>query len=161
MLAGVLFAFHPGVINYAARRIWASSFTILGLMLSLMVLYQLRERPGLLRAILCGLVLGSTALFNPRVLAFVPLAMLWLLWRATGQRKETLAYIAAVAVTMIVVLLPWTYRNYVTFERILPVKGNFGQNFWQGNNPYVVTVGVHISPLKVLEKHLDAESRTR
>ena len=35
----------------------------------------------------------------------------------------------------LLVILPWTLRNYVHFQKIIPISNNGGINFWIGNNP--------------------------
>lgn len=151
IISSLLWAFHPGAINYAARRIWSSSFTALGLVLIVLLCLRLRDRSSrVLECFLCGLAMALTALTNPVVLAFVPFALLWLAWNSGKDRKTAIGQAGVITITMIVALIPWTVRNYFVFHQFVFIKGTSGLNLWQGNNPYVVKVGAGIYPEQYL-----------
>jgi hypothetical protein len=42
--------------------------------------------------------------------------------------------LAASVLTCVLVILPWTIRNYVTFHRLMPIRDNFGLELWIGNH---------------------------
>jgi hypothetical protein len=48
--------------------------------------------------------------------------------------------LAASVVTCVLVLLPWTIRNYTTFHRLVPIRDNFGLELWLGNHEGVTHV---------------------
>jgi hypothetical protein len=50
-------------------------------------------------------------------------------------RRQVVPVVAA-AVAMILVLAPWTVRNYQLFHRVVPVAQSAGYNLWKGFNPY-------------------------
>ena len=44
--------------------------------------------------------------------------------------------------TCVLGIVPWTARNYAAFGQLVPVKSNFGLEFWLGNNPDVKIIFV-------------------
>jgi hypothetical protein len=44
---------------------------------------------------------------------------------------------SASALIFTIGLVPWTIRNYVVFDKLIPLRSNFGLELWLGNNPDV------------------------
>jgi 4-amino-4-deoxy-L-arabinose transferase-like glycosyltransferase len=80
-------------------------------------------------ALVTGLMTGLAILVRPGMIFFLGLAALWLLWR----RHPRLA-VWFVAST-IVVVGPWTVRNYLREGRLILVAAEGGVTFWTGNHP--------------------------
>ncbi len=76
-----------------------------------------------------GLLTGIGILVRPALLLFLPMALVWLIVR---RRVTTALLLAAGA---IVVVGPWTARNYVHHERFVLVASDGGVTFWTGNHP--------------------------
>ena len=79
-----------------------------------------------LSALIAGLALqltmttwGVAALVNPALLTPLPVLALWLLDRGRKWRQ-----VFVMATFTIVVILPWTIRNYVAFHEIMPIRSN-------------------------------------
>ena len=53
--------------------------------------------------------------------------------------RQSLRYLSLSAIVAIAILAPWTIRNYIVFDRFVPISTNGGFNFWRGNND--VTTG--------------------
>lgn len=85
------------------------------------------SRPGLM-GLACGVVGGLAMLVRPAMVLFFVLAGLWLLW----QRRPRL--VAALAVGSLIVVAPWTARNYTHYGRFVLVASEGGVTFWTGNN---------------------------
>ncbi len=120
---------------------WALAFTAI-----------LARRPSAGRsagsAVAAGLCWGALGLGRPTMLAFVPLAVLWVMWnhsdKARWLRDSGLLVAAA-----IVVVLPWTVRNYTMLGQFVPVATNGGFVFWNGNNPFTTGSGHEVYTEKV------------
>ena len=81
-------------------------------------------------AVSAGLLWGLAILTRETVLYFVPLAALWLATRAApGARLRAGVFLVAA----LVVVAPWTYRNWLEFQAFVPVSTAGGQNLFQGN----------------------------
>jgi hypothetical protein len=94
------------------------SETLLGLLVVLCALaaYRLRENPGAARAALLGALIALAALTRGEALL---LALLLLPWR-----RPRLA--AVVVLVCVVVLAPWTIRNFSTFDKPVLLSTNEG-----------------------------------
>jgi len=84
--------------------------------------------------LLFGALAGLAALTNTTLLAVFLFFWMWLwigkLRRGGLPHKPVLASIAV----CLLVLLPWTIRNFATFHRVIPVRDNFGLELWIGNH---------------------------
>jgi 4-amino-4-deoxy-L-arabinose transferase-like glycosyltransferase len=83
----------------------------------LLVAIALRDRPGVRLAAALGALIGLAALTRSEALLLLLLIGLPLTWR---QKKQTLALLAA----CIVVLAPWTIRNWSAFDRPTLISHN-------------------------------------
>lgn len=108
---------------------------VLGLALCLLD-YDARRRAGSLAA--AGLLLGLLAWTRPNVLLFLPLAALWVGWRAgrgPGGRRAALAAPAGLVCCAALAVLPVTARNFLVSGELVPVTAGAGLNLYLGNNP--------------------------
>ncbi len=81
------------------------------------------------RAAAAGALCGLAILTRPAMLFFLPVAAVWLVVR----RHAGVA--AVLAVTALVIVAPWTLRNYRTHGRLVLVASEGGVTFWTGNHP--------------------------
>jgi len=136
MLAACFLAGLPGFIVYSSLISTDALFmllTTLCLVLALRRGEADRNRTVVMGG-LCGVVAGATALVRATALALLPM---WAVvrWLATGNKRRTAIWLASAAMSMALVMLPWTVRNYMRFGVLIPVSTNGGVNFWIGNNP--------------------------
>jgi 4-amino-4-deoxy-L-arabinose transferase-like glycosyltransferase len=117
----------------ASVRLWVSSLSALCLCIAIWLLLDLDSSPRISTALAFGFVAGLAALVDTSLLALFPFFWLWLWWnwRHSGKSRNS-ALLAPIAVC-ILVIAPWTLRNYVTFHRLIPVRDNFGLELWVGN----------------------------
>jgi 4-amino-4-deoxy-L-arabinose transferase-like glycosyltransferase len=84
---------------------------------------------------LSGLIFGLAGLSKTLYLALFPLFIIWFwLSRRAGARDLLKAAVISGIVSMIVIS-PWSIRNYLVFREFIPVNLNNGYNLWVGNNP--------------------------
>jgi hypothetical protein len=78
---------------------------------------------------LAGLLAGAATLTRPAMLFFLALAGMWLL----ARRR----YPTAIALTIgaILVVAPWTLRNWRVHDRFVLIASEGGVTFWTGNHP--------------------------
>ena len=117
----------------------------LSLVLNLLALWALlwaaegRSRRLLLPGFLCGLA----ALCVANVLAFVPVAALWLVW----VRRGRLVGVAVLLLGAALAIAPVTLRNYYVGGDWVLISSNAGLNFYIGNNAqYDQTVAIQPGP---------------
>jgi hypothetical protein len=110
---------------------------LLLLTLTILVLDDAMERPRKGVWITLGLLFGVQILVRPDILMGIAFFGIWLIaysknWK---ERKEKLiGYSTAIGISLLLVL-PWTIRNYDTFGAFVLVSANSGFNFYMGNNP--------------------------
>jgi len=76
-----------------------------------------------------GALWGLATLTRETLLYFAPVVLVWLLW----QRRDGPARAVAFAIPLVLVVAPWTYRNYVVTHAFVPVATSGALNLWQGN----------------------------
>lgn len=114
-------------------------------------------------AVLTGVGTGLAGLFQPVMLGIfgaISGAMLLVALRSRMMGKA--AMIFGAGLLTLLVLTPWTVRNYRVHGHLVLVKDSFGKEFWLGNNPhstgtaYVDGGGEEITnvyPPKAMELH--------
>jgi 4-amino-4-deoxy-L-arabinose transferase-like glycosyltransferase len=145
-----IWALYPAAMQYAVRWVW--EMTLSTWLLSCIFVIALRMRrigelgdsapiPAdmadgrtLGRWAIFGFVWGLLALINPSLLLFLPAAGIWVLWRGRQQRRQV-GYAAISATVFLICVSPWVVRNAVVFHRFIPVRANFGAEFYLGNGP--------------------------
>jgi 4-amino-4-deoxy-L-arabinose transferase-like glycosyltransferase len=140
LLAAWAWAFLPVAILMPIAFTWDQSLAALQLTLLFIFSYQIARHssPGLWCAY--GLSWGVAALTNPSMFVLFPIFAVWFwLWRRKSRLSTAKPLIVA-TLGCILVLLPWTVRNWYRLGGFTFVKSNFGMELWLGNNPNVVHI---------------------
>ncbi len=91
------------------------------------------------RWLIFALLWALLALNNPSLLLLLPAAGIWVLaWTPNSpkaQRARQLRFAAASALLFILCISPWVTRNWIVFHRFIPMRANFGAEFYLGNGP--------------------------
>ena len=121
---------YEGVVSL---RLWDSS--LVGLMIVLVLWWTpaLEESGSMATWSLFGAVTGAALLTDTGLASILLPLWVWLWWRRRGRGQSRYLIPVSVAVC-VVVLAPWTIRNYQVFHRFIPVRDNFGMEFWIGNH---------------------------
>lgn len=83
-----------------------------------------------------GIILGILALVKPYMLIY-PAVILAMQFLFKGKISKVLINnFCIITLSMIVIILPWTIRNYIVFDKFIPVSTNGGYNLYVNNNPY-------------------------
>jgi hypothetical protein len=80
--------------------------------------------------LLAGLVSGLWIVFRGEALGVVLLLALWMWWKQEITLRNVVVYLGAA----LLVLLPWSLRNSLVFDRVVPLTTNFWLNAWRGNH---------------------------
>lgn len=80
-------------------------------------------------ALIAGLLGGAAVLVRPALLFFFPLAAVYWL------RHRRWSPIVMLALGSILVIGPWTVRNWMVHHRLVLVASEGGVTFWTGNHP--------------------------
>jgi len=129
LIAGLIFALYPPLVLYGIEITTENLFLFL-MMAMIFVFYQ-GERPHTIRRVFgLGVLLGLAALCRPAGLMLAP-AMALAIWLTATIRRAALR-VVVVAIAMSLTILPWTYRNYRLFHRLVLITTQGGATFWAG-----------------------------
>ena len=120
-------ACYPMLLVYPLGLGTENLFFVL-LLLSFLFLLKSIDRPTALHFILSGVFLGLTALTRSVILAFVGLAVLYLL--LLHGRKALL-----VGVSFALVIMPWIVRNSLLHNQLTGIETSMGYNLYLGYHP--------------------------
>lgn len=120
------FAFYPGLIM-------TETVTLSLLLAAMLLLAQAVRRDSLALSTISGLFLGLATLCKPTTLLF-PL-FLGLIWLIQKRGHALVRYGLLLTLSMILVIAPWTIRNYLAFGKVVPVSVFAGYNLLLGTIP--------------------------
>ena len=127
--AAAVTALYPDLIWFSVH-FWSETVFMVLLWWGIERLLAADAADGLGRAAAAGVLWGVAVLTRETVLYFIPLAAVWLaLPPRAGARARGAAFLAA----SLLVVAPWTYRNWAVFHAFVPVATAGGQNLFQGN----------------------------
>lgn len=96
-----------------------------------------------------GLAIGVTVLLRQVFLLFVPFLYLWLWWQRSARqpmlplsarfssmfRWPAIKGLLGATLVIVLLIVPWTIRNYRVFGTFVPLNTNAGYAFFWGNHP--------------------------
>jgi 4-amino-4-deoxy-L-arabinose transferase-like glycosyltransferase len=136
VLASVPVAIHPALLDYTGMLMTEPLGTTLlaGLLLAFV---RALESPTTGRWALAGLLQGALAMLRPEYLLLVPVlaaaAALTLRSRpGAGAPRAIAAKVGLMAACSCLIVLPWTIRNLIVLDRLVPLTTGGGQLLYQG-----------------------------
>ncbi len=131
LLAGLIFSLNGPLIYFTGELLVPTLYIFL-LLLFLLKLDHLLERPGAGNYLLSGLLLGLAALARPTALILLPIALLWIIFRLQNRWRGFLLFAAGTALVILLV----TARNYLVGKDLVLISSQAGVNFFMGNNSW-------------------------
>ena len=95
--------------------------------------------PAVGRCVAAGVLIGIGALTKAVVLPFAVVAALMVALSGPGDRLRRIGWGAMVLAACVMVVAPWSIRNYRVSGAFVPVCSGGGYNFWIGNWPPMYT----------------------
>ena len=123
-LAGLLYAVNPALVAVSQVIVYAPLLCFLLLLISLTVRRSF---------VWCGLLLGAGSLVKPVLLPGPAVIVLASYIGGSSFARACVRGLAA-AIVMLVVISPWTVRNFVNFDRFVLVSANAGYLMSWGNH---------------------------
>ncbi len=136
MISACISIFYPFYVFYSAYVLTETLFVFLSCF-SLLYLIRFVKTGSYQDALLAGMFLGLSALTRPIALGFGVFFVVCYFFIPRRRFKGSAAILAA----MFLVILPWTIRNYIVFEKFVPLTTEVGRVFYSGNNPMNKTGG--------------------
>ena len=158
LVAAAIGAVYIYLFYYSAALI-TEGFYICGILWTLDLTIQIARSPEtkMRHWLLLGVAIGVTVLLRQLFLLFVPFLLVWLWWAKRPKLIHLLIPLAILAAMM----LPWTVRNYLAFDKIVPLNTNSGFAFYWGNHPRYGTQFIPILPsdeyIKMIPRELKAQ----
>jgi len=100
---------------------------------AMLLLYRSVDDLRIARVLIAGVLVGFAALAQPSLLLW-PTVCFAFLWFCSSLRIALIGSLVFV-LGMILVISPWTIRNWSVFDAFVPVATNGGGNLYRANNP--------------------------
>jgi 4-amino-4-deoxy-L-arabinose transferase-like glycosyltransferase len=155
-----IWALYPAAMQYAVRWVWEMTLTAFLFSCVLVLALRMRNIGGAAEAAdsamtarrwaLFGLLWGLITLSSASLAIFLPFCGVWILLGARDWKRQV-GNVVLSAVLCLACIVPWIYRNWLAFHQFVPMRGNFGAEFYMGNNPQSVGLVVG-SPVALPEE---------
>lgn len=151
--AAAIAAVYPPLVWIAGYALSEGLFWPIGLLVAWWFDRAMTTPRPLKWAVSCGALIGLGILIRPALVFFVPLAVLLLL-----TRRQILP-LAGLVLGVVLVVSPWTWRNYQHHGRLMFVASEGGVTFWTGNHPLAIGDGDLAAnlPIKLDDQRFRAE----
>jgi 4-amino-4-deoxy-L-arabinose transferase-like glycosyltransferase len=128
-------AFYPDLVWFSVH-FWSETLFLVLLWAAFERLFAADAARSTAAVLAAGLLWGLSVLTRETTLYFTPVAALWLAWAAPrAERRAAAGRGALFLLVALLVVAPWTWRNWVVHRAFIPVSTAGGLNLWQGNAP--------------------------
>ena len=131
--SAILFAFYGPEITFTFRAWSEPLFTLLLCLFMLTLLYALGKRLWWMY-VLTGVLLGLVTLTRPYMQFFFVIAGVLIVWELKPRWRLIVGYFLAFCISFVLVLTPWTIRNYFVFGHFIPASSYSGWPIFEGNH---------------------------
>jgi 4-amino-4-deoxy-L-arabinose transferase-like glycosyltransferase len=132
-LASWLWVIYPFAIYFSAVHVWDYALTSFLFATSFCFAQRIHLHDRSVAWCGFGLLCGLTVLSNPSVLSTLPFLFLIALLKVRCAGGRWLRCGVVFLLSMILVVAPWTIRNYLVMHAASPVRDGFWLEFWAGN----------------------------
>lgn len=126
LIAAGAIGFHPDLIEISAM-VMTETLYLFFVALIIYLFVKLMSQRSILIVGLFGLTLGLGILTRPPLMLFMPIILFYFLVKKYW--REAILFISV----LIVVMTPWTIRNYRVYHRFIPTTLIGDYNLWVGN----------------------------
>jgi 4-amino-4-deoxy-L-arabinose transferase-like glycosyltransferase len=135
IIAGLLVAVDPFLVFLSATTL-TENLAIFLYVIIVAALVKTRQSASAADAAVAGAVIGLAVLNKPTILAYLPFVFVWMgiVWRMEWRRGA--AIVGATLAACLVVIAPWTTRNYLRTDALVLVTTQGGWNLYEANNPH-------------------------
>ena len=133
--AAWLWALYPQAVMMPFEWVWDTCLTaFLGALLLWATLKLAGSAPRSLNWCVYGLLWGFTLMTNPSLGSLLPFLLGWAAVRARSREKLSWKYPALALGVSVLCCVPWTVRNFMVFNKLVPLRSNFALELYIGNN---------------------------
>ena len=148
IFAMLLVAILPLNISYTSVLSTEIIFTVFFLFVFYMMLLPDKK---IMTYVFLGIILGILSLIKPYMMVF-QLVILAIEVLDTRKLKKPLVNLLIITTFMVLTIAPWTIRNYLVFNKVIPISTNGGYNLYVNNNDYAT--GGWQDPFKIYNSPL-------
>jgi len=134
LIAGWLWVIFPYSVYWTIMRIWDTWVTTLLIGILFLLTLKLADSDAISQWAGFGLLWGFTIVLNPVALAMLPGLALWMIYSLRRQGKRWLQPVAVAALCLVAGMVPWMVRNYIVFQKFIPVRDSLGLELYVGND---------------------------
>jgi hypothetical protein len=128
-------AVYPGMV-VSSGILQSEALYIVLLLLLFLAGEEVRMRQSLSSAVVLGVIAGFANLTRAVLTGFFPLLLIVIGWIHRERLGAMGGKLLLAALVWLLVLAPWTWRNYETLDAIVPVSSWGGMSLLLGNNPH-------------------------
>jgi 4-amino-4-deoxy-L-arabinose transferase-like glycosyltransferase len=128
LLAQIIHAIHPVMVWYTAR-VWIETTNTFFTVLVVLMAILLQNGSTARRTVLAGVVIG-VAVLTKAVILFLP--VLFVVSALVRKQLHTARSLILAVGIAVVIIAPWTVRNYVESGQVVPVHTSLGLNLVLG-----------------------------
>jgi len=134
-LGGWIFAVFPSQVLFSSLVMSESVFTLvlLSSIGAVLVASRLRERPAAAAMVVAGLLAGASVLFRGQAIVLLAVVPLW--WAIRHEKRLRLAPMTLFVSVIVLVVVPWSVRNWVQLDAPVLLSTNAGWDATIGHNP--------------------------
>jgi 4-amino-4-deoxy-L-arabinose transferase-like glycosyltransferase len=136
IISSLLFAINPVSIFWSGF-ILTEPFFLFFFTLSILYLLKAADGQRMRDFVICGVLIGFSALTRPVILGVIPFIALWVIIFKNRSFAEQgivpqLIKFTLMGIFFVLTILPWTIRNYVNSGEIIPITSEGHGNLIQG-----------------------------
>jgi 4-amino-4-deoxy-L-arabinose transferase-like glycosyltransferase len=161
LIAAWALAIYPALLEYQGLLLTEPLASFL-LAAGLLAFFAALERSTLWPWVGAGALFGALAMVRPEYLLVaiaLPLVALAVAGRRTSARDRVLPSLAML-LAAVVVLAPWTVRNVIVLDRVVPVSTGVGKTLYIGTSLSADGDGVKLLD-QILDRHPELRQRLR
>jgi 4-amino-4-deoxy-L-arabinose transferase-like glycosyltransferase len=118
---------------FFSATLMTEAFYLPAIVWVLLLTHELAEQPTAKLWAVWGLAVSLTCLLRQVFMPITALLFLYILLKARRQVK--ISHVALAGIIAATLILPWTVRNYMVFDRFLLLNSQAGQTLWNSNHP--------------------------
>lgn len=155
-IAALLVTVHPYTFYHYTQYYHTvlSGVFLVGSLLALLALDRTRR---LRFAVATGVLVACLAYIQGTILIAMPFIALWLVLRWKEDWKRAIGAVAIIAITSIVLIAPWTIRNWNALHRFVPLTTDLGFAVYKANTENYERVMLAGYPHEALEEEVNPE----
>jgi 4-amino-4-deoxy-L-arabinose transferase-like glycosyltransferase len=133
LIAAAIWAVYPETVFMSVRMV-IENVMFLPMLWLLFLSQTMRAKQDGYRALGCGVLLGLSCWVNPSLQILGPIIPVF--WWINGHLKGRpgLKRLVLFVFGAMLVITPWTIRNYMKLGAFVPLRSAFAYNMWRGNH---------------------------